>query len=81
MAVSRKHLAAAWKFVECLGALAIIAWLIYPYPYTWDELGKIVPGAEYGVFIPSLIYIWLSLRQRYRSGAATDEKATSNDPA
>lgn len=82
MGIVQKRLRVARKIIECIGALAIITWLMFPYPYTWDEMGKIVPGAQYGVLIPSLIYIWLSLRERYRSeSVAINEKAPSNDPS
>lgn len=81
MGITRQHLLCAWKVVECLGALAVVSWLMYPYPFTWDELGQKFPGAQYGVFIPALIYIWLSRRKQER--VAVDDnsgKAPSNDP-
>lgn len=61
MSSSKSHWRTAWKVIECVGAMLFIAWLLYPYPYTWDQLGEKYPGTQYGVFIPVMIYLWLQL--------------------
>lgn len=80
MRITRKHLHAVWKTVEYIGAVAIVMWLMYPYPYTWNELGKMYPGAQYGVILPLVIYIWCHIRIRKASKENASPKASEKAP-
>lgn len=59
-----------YKTSECLVALLIAAWLLYPYPYTWKEISAINPVFGYGQLIPCFWYAYLHYQMR-RSPAST----------
>lgn len=75
------HWRTAWKVIECLGVVMVMAWLLYPYPYTWDQLGQQYPGAEHGVFIPFVIFLWLNLGYEAKDAKAVSQKSLDKDPS
>lgn len=58
-----KNLCLTWKVLECTGCVMLLAWLIWPYPYTWVEVADLYPGLQYGALIPAAVYVWLRLRK------------------
>jgi hypothetical protein len=58
------------QFAKCLIAVLFAAWLLYPYPYTWEGLEAIHPALGYGRFIPVAWYMYLMYKARYSNAKA-----------
>jgi hypothetical protein len=53
---------------KCLIGVLFAAWLLYPLPYTWHELGKMYPGLEFGQLLAVFWYGYLRY-QTWRQNA------------
>jgi hypothetical protein len=58
------------QLTKCLIAVLFAAWLLYPYPYTWDGLETIHPALGYGRLIPVVWYIDLMYKTKYSNSNA-----------
>lgn len=66
-----------YKTTEIIVVLAGLSWLMYPVPYSWEELGEMYPGLQYGAVTPALIYLAMTLRVKWKARKAEREAAAS----
>lgn len=67
-----------YKAIEIIVVIGVLAWLICPYPYTWDEIAVLYPSFKYGYFIPLWIYVMFTGYRKIQEFKA--RRAAVNEP-